>query len=64
MLGLLRQAQAEESRAAAVKLGILRSLIRIKQSKGWKVTQSPPGWHQWQTPSGRTYVQEPKRYPA
>jgi hypothetical protein len=34
-------------------------------AKGWKVVaQQRPGWHEWHTPSGRVYVQEPKRYPA
>ena len=37
---------------------------RSSKSPGWKVTQPKPGWHQWQTPSGRTYTQEPKRYPT
>jgi Domain of unknown function (DUF222) len=41
-----------------------RACHQIKQSVGWKVTQPKPGWHQWETPSGRTYTQEPKRYPA
>ena len=41
-----------------------RACHRIKQSKGWNVTQPRPGWHQWTTPSGRVYVQEPKRYLA
>ena len=41
-----------------------RKCHRIKQSPGWNVTQPKPGWHQWTTPSGRTYTQEPKRYPA
>ncbi|MGH3250247.1 MAG: hypothetical protein ACRDOI_29155, partial [Trebonia sp.] len=41
-----------------------RACHRIKQSPGWNVTQPRPGWHQWTTPSGRTYVQGPKRYPA
>jgi hypothetical protein len=41
-----------------------RQCHRIKQSKGWNVTQPRPGWHQWETPSGHVYVQEPKRYPA
>jgi hypothetical protein len=36
---------------------------RIKQSPGWKVTQPRPGYHQWTTPSGRTYTTEPMRYP-
>jgi hypothetical protein len=27
-------------------------------------TQPKPGWHRWQTPAGRVYTQEPKRYPA
>jgi len=41
-----------------------RACHRVKQSPGWTVTQPKPGWHQWQTPSGRTCVQEPWRYPA
>jgi hypothetical protein len=41
-----------------------RKCHRIKQSKGWNVTQPKPGWHQWTTPTGHTYTQEPKRYPA
>jgi hypothetical protein len=41
-----------------------RACHQVKQTAGWKVTQPKPGWHQWQTPSGRTYTQEPKRYPA
>jgi hypothetical protein len=34
------------------------------QSKGWTVTQPQPGWHQWTTPSGRTYTQGPMKYPV
>ena len=41
-----------------------RACHRVKQSAGWQVIQPRPGWHQWQTPSGRIYVQEPKRYLA
>jgi Domain of unknown function (DUF222) len=41
-----------------------RRCHRVKQSEGWTVTQPRPGWHQWRTPSGRTYTQGPKRYPA
>jgi uncharacterized protein DUF222 len=41
-----------------------RRCHRVKQSPGWKVTQSKPGWHEWTTPSGRTYVQAPYRYPV
>jgi hypothetical protein len=41
-----------------------RQCHRIKQSKGWNVTQPRPGWHLWQTPSGRTYLQGPKQYPV
>jgi len=41
-----------------------RACHQVKQSSGWKVTQPKPGWHQWETPSGRTYTQEPKRYPT
>jgi hypothetical protein len=39
-----------------------RQCHRVKQSPGWNVTQPRPGWHRWTTPSGRVYVQEPKRY--
>jgi hypothetical protein len=41
-----------------------RKCHRIKQSPGWTVTQPRPGWHEWTTPSGRTYVQAPYRYPV
>jgi hypothetical protein len=41
-----------------------RACHRVKQSPGWSVTQPRPGWHQWMTPSGRSYLQEPKRYLA
>jgi hypothetical protein len=41
-----------------------RACHQVKQTPGWKVTQPKPGWHQWETPSGRTYTQEPKRYPV
>jgi len=41
-----------------------RACHQIKQSPGWTVTQPRPGWHQWQTPSGRLYIQPPKRYLA
>jgi Domain of unknown function (DUF222) len=41
-----------------------RACHRVKQSPGWHLTQPKPGWHRWQTPAGRVYTQEPKRYPA
>jgi hypothetical protein len=41
-----------------------RSCHQVKQSEGWDVTETRPGYHQWKTPSGRTYTQEPWRYPA
>jgi hypothetical protein len=41
-----------------------RQCHRVKQSKGWNVTQPRPGWHEWETPSGRRYTQSPKRYPV
>jgi len=41
-----------------------RSCHQLKQSEGWNVTEVRPGYHQWTTPSGRTYTQEPWRYPA
>ena len=41
-----------------------RRCHRVKQSPGWNLTQPRPGWHQWTTPSGRTYTQGPMQYPA
>jgi hypothetical protein len=41
-----------------------RSCHQLKQRPGWSVTQTAPGWHQWSTPSGRTYRQGPWQYPA
>ena len=41
-----------------------RRCHRVKQSKNWTVSQPRPGWHQWTTPSGRTYTQGPMKYPA
>jgi hypothetical protein len=41
-----------------------RRCHRVKQSRGWTVTQPRPGWHQWKTPSGRTYTQGPMKYPT
>jgi hypothetical protein len=41
-----------------------RRCHKVKQSQGWTVTQPRPGWHQWKTPSGRTYTQGPMKYPA
>jgi hypothetical protein len=41
-----------------------RQCHQVKQSPGWNVTQPRPGWHRWETPSGRVYLQEPKRYPV
>jgi len=41
-----------------------RACHQVKQSPGWTVTQPRPGWHHWQTPAGRGYIQGPKRYPT
>jgi hypothetical protein len=41
-----------------------RSCHQVKQSDGWDVTETKPGYHRWTTPSGRQYTQEPWRYPA
>jgi hypothetical protein len=41
-----------------------RRCHRVKQMPGWTVTQTRPGWHAWTTPTGRTYIQQPWRYPA
>ena len=41
-----------------------RSCHQLKQSNGWTVTEAKPGYHQWTTPSGRAYTQEPWTYPT
>ena len=41
-----------------------RRCHQVKQMPGWTVTQPRPGWHVWVTPTGRSYVQGPWRYPA
>jgi hypothetical protein len=41
-----------------------RSCHRTKQLQGWEVTEIRPGFHQWTTPAGRVYLQEPWQYPA
>ena len=41
-----------------------RRCHKVKQSIGWNVTQPLPGWHQWTTPSGRTYTRGPMKYPV
>ena len=41
-----------------------RRCHQVKQMPGWTVTQPRPGWHEWTTPTGRTYVQAPWRYLA
>jgi hypothetical protein len=41
-----------------------RRCHKVKQSRGWNVTQPRPGWHQWTTPAGRSYTQGPMRYPT
>jgi Domain of unknown function (DUF222) len=40
-----------------------RSCHQVKQSQGWDVQEVRPGYHQWTTPSGRRYTQEPWAYP-
>jgi hypothetical protein len=50
--------------ALARDLARSRRCHKVKQSRGWTVTQPRPGWHQWKTPAGRTYTQGPMRYPA
>jgi hypothetical protein len=41
-----------------------RRCHRVKQSRGWSVTQPRPGWHRWTTPAGRSYTQGPMQYPV
>jgi hypothetical protein len=36
---------------------------RLKQHPRWKVDQLPDGTFRWTTPAGRTYTNEPTRYP-
>ena len=37
---------------------------RLKQDPRWKVEQVTPGTFRWTTPSGRTRITEPTRYPT
>jgi hypothetical protein len=39
-----------------------RSCHRAKQARGWQLTKPRPGWTQWTTKAGRTYLQGPWRY--
>ncbi|MGH3291314.1 MAG: hypothetical protein ACRDP7_05875 [Trebonia sp.] len=48
----------QEPQPAGPACGALSARVNIK------VTQPKPGWHVWTTPTGRTYLQEPWRYPA
>jgi hypothetical protein len=41
-----------------------RSCHRAKQARGWAVTKPRPGWTQWTTRAGRSYVQGPWQYPV
>jgi hypothetical protein len=41
-----------------------RSCHRAKQARGWSVTKPRPGWTQWTTRAGRTYLEGPWTYPA
>ena len=41
-----------------------RSCHQVKQSEGWNVEEVMPGYHQWRTPSGRTFTQGPWEYPV
>jgi hypothetical protein len=40
-----------------------RRCHKVKQSRGWSVTQPEPGRHVWHTPSGRSYEKRAKTYP-
>ena len=40
-------------------------LAAFAHGGAWEsVTQPKPSWHEWTTPTGRTYTQEPWRYIA
>ncbi|MCL2582371.1 MAG: 13E12 repeat family protein [Streptosporangiales bacterium] len=41
-----------------------RRCHRVKQSRGWSVSQPAPDRHVWHTPSGRTYEKGAMRYPG
>jgi hypothetical protein len=40
-----------------------RSCHQVKQSPGWSFANLQPGFHQWTTGAGRTYLQGPWQYP-
>lgn len=42
---------------------VSRRCHRVKQSRGWSLSQPEPGRHVWHTPSGRTYEKQAKAYP-
>jgi Domain of unknown function (DUF222) len=37
---------------------------QIKQARNWQAIQIAPGFHQWITPSGRSYTRQPRQYPV
>jgi hypothetical protein len=37
---------------------------QIKQQPNWQVKQVAPGFREWTTPSGRSYLNQPRRYPV
>jgi hypothetical protein len=41
-----------------------RRCHKVKQSRGWSVSQPEPSRHVWHTPSGRSYEKRAKSYPA
>ena len=44
---------------------VCRRNHRDKQSPGWHLEQAgSPGWFRWTTPSGRSYLSGPTRYPS
>jgi hypothetical protein len=55
----------QDGRTCACNAGARsRRCHRVKQSKGWTLTQPRPGWHQWTTPADRSYTSSPMKYPA
>jgi hypothetical protein len=41
-----------------------RRCHRVEQSRGSRLARPRPGWHEWTTPSGRSYTRGPMKYPA
>lgn len=66
LLGCIRPAQSDPKNLREQLMvhidshvGVCRMHHRLKQRRGWKLTQTAPGIFTWTTPTGRTYSTTP-----